>query len=361
MSVMDSRRSAETAGDGSSNPVATKSIKPVKVWAYLGMAFVLLQLYIYTDWITGPKFHRTHTGADPVPTIVKTWAWIVQLTTVGVMVFAVVWVVRQSLRERRLTFDGMLLIAWLSVMWQDPILNYIRPTFFYNAYLISFGSWVESVPGWISPHGGNLASPLLLSGFGYMNCLFFSIGICSLMRTAKKRFPSIGVAGLLVVAMVAAFFMDMGYEVFMCRTTLYAYPGTVHWLSLWGGERYQFPLYESLFWGFVWAAGGALRYFRDDKGRSVAERGADSLAVTDRTRTAVRTFAIIGFLNAVYVVFNVAINFAALQIDQTPRGYQTWMRTDLCGPGTEYACPGPSVPIPMSPGAVNQPDPASTG
>jgi len=346
---------------GLDSPVAQKTTQPVKVWAWIGLFFVLLQLYIYVDWVSGPNFARTHTGADPVPGIVKTWAWFVQISTVLTMVAAIAWVVRQSLRERRLTFDGMLLIAWLSVMWQDPLLNYIRPTFFYNAYLVSFGSWVESVPGWISPHGGRLASPLLLSGFGYMNCLFFSIGICALMRFAKKGIPSIGVPGLLLVALAAGFVMDMGYEVFMCRTTLYAYPGVVRSLSLWGGERYQFPLYESLFWGFVWAAAGALRYFRDDKGRSIVERGADSLAVTDRTRTVIRTLAIVGFLNVIYVLFNIAINFAALHIDSTPTGYQTWMRTGLCGAGTEYACPGPEVPIPMSPGAVNQPNPVSTG
>lgn len=358
MSTTESRGKAPSTAP---NPVDTPRITPVKAWAFIGLAFTVLQLYVYIRWVASPDFHHPQTGTDPVPGIVKFWAWFVQIATLIAIGVAILWVVRQVRRERRLTFDGILLIAWFSVMWQDPVLNYIRPTFFYNSYLISFGSWVEYVPGWISPNGGNLPSPLLMSGFGYLSCLLFSIGITAAMRQAKRLRPSMGVLGLVTVAMVTAFFMDLAYEVFMVRTSLYAYSGAVHSLSLWGGERYQFPLYESLFWGFVWASTGVLRYFRDDKGRSVVERGAESLAVSQRTKTVWRTFAVIGFLNTMYVIFNIAINFAALQIDSTPKGYPTYLRNDMCGAGTQYACPGPEVPIPMSPGAVNQPDPASTG
>ena len=358
MSTTESRGKTRAAA---ANPVETTRITPVKAWALVGLAFTVLQLYVYIRWFGSPQFHHPQTGADPVPGIVKFWAWFVQIATVIAIGLAIGWAVRQARRERRLTFDGMLLIAWFSVMWQDPVLNYIRPTFFYNSYLISFGSWVEQIPGWISPNGGNLPSPLLMSGFGYLSCLLFSIAVSTAMRKAKQIRPAMGVLGLVTVAMIAGFFMDLAYEVFMCRTSLYAYNGAVYNLSLWSGERYQFPLYESLFWGFVWASSGILRYFRDDKGRSVVERGAESLAVSQRTQTAVRTFAIIGFLNVIYVIFNIAINFMALQIDPTPRGYPTYLRNDMCGAGTEYACPGPEVPIPMSPGAVNQPDPGTTG
>jgi hypothetical protein len=362
MSTIESKSESPGGASGNSaNPVAVARITPVKAWAVVGLLAVILQLYIYIRWFGSSDFHRPQAGVDPVPGIVKMWAWLVQISTMIGIVGAIWWVVRQVRRERRLTFDAILLIAWSTVMWQDPLLNYIRPTFFYNSYLISFGSWVEFVPGWISPNGGNLPSPLFMSGFGYLVCLFFSIGVTAAMRQAKKRIPTIGTLGLLTVALATGIVMDFGYEVFMCRTSLYAYPGTVHSISLWGGQRYQFPVYEALFWGFVWAATGVLRYFRDDRGRSVVERGAESLTVSQRTQTVYRTFAVIGFLNVTYVIFNVCINFAALQIDSTPTGYPTYLRNDMCGAGTQYACPGPEVPIPMSPGAVNQPDPASTG
>ena len=343
------------------SPVGVRRITPAKFWAVLGLFFVVLQAYIYIRWFSGPDFHTTPTGSDPVPTIVKVWAWFVQIATIIAIVAAIWYCARQVIRERRLTFDAILLIAWFSMMWQDPILNYIRPTFFYNSYLINFGSWVEGIPGWISPDGGYLPSPLFMSGFGYLVSFLFSVAITASMRAAKRRIPGIGVAGLIGVALAAGFVFDFLYEVFMVRTSLYAYNGTVHALSLWGGERYQFPLYESLFWGAVWAAAGILRYFRDDKGRSVVERGAESVSVSQRVQTAYRTLAVIGFMNFVMIVYNVLINFAALQIDPTPTGYPTWLRNGMCGAGTQYACPGPEVPIPMTPGVITPPDPASTG
>ncbi len=149
-----------------SSPVGVRGITPVKFWAVLGLFFVVLQAYIYIRWFSGPDFHTPTTGADPVPTIVKVWAWFVQIATIIGIIAAIWYCARQVLRERRLTFDAILLIAWFGVMWQDPVLNFIRPTFFYNSYPINFGSWVEGIPGWISPDGGNLPSPLFMSGIG---------------------------------------------------------------------------------------------------------------------------------------------------------------------------------------------------
>jgi hypothetical protein len=33
--------------------------------------------------------------------------------------------------------------------------------------------------------------------------------------------------------------------------------------------------------------------------------------------------------------------------DAVPDGYPTYLTNGMCGEGTEYACPGPNVPIPL--------------
>jgi hypothetical protein len=349
---------AEEPSSSSASPVAVKSLKPITFWAVLGILFVLLQAYVYTDWLTGPTFSIAH-PTEPVPTITKFWCWALQIGTGITFTSVLVYVIRQCRRERRLTFDAMLAIAWAAVAWQDLIVNLIRPTFFYNSYLISFTSWGPSIPGWISPNGSGLPEPIFLAGFGYMDSVFFCMIICAVMRLAKRRMPSLNAIGLIAVAIAMGAVLDLALEVACVRTKLWAYPGTIQSLSLWGGEHHQFPIYESLLWGSVWAAAACLRYFRDDKGRSVVERGADSLAASNKWRTALRAFAVIGFVNAMYVVYNVMMSFIALQIDQTPAGYPEYLRNGLCGPGTAWACPGPDVPIPMN-GNVVQPNPAST-
>jgi hypothetical protein len=346
------------ASSSPATPVAVKSAKPVTVWAILGLAFVVFQAYVYIHWLSGPNFARSH-PTEPVPTITKFWCWALQIATLLTITATLTYVIRQCRRQRRLTFDAMLVLAWVAVFWQDPLLNWIRPQFFYNSYLISFNAWVESVPGWISPNGSGLPEPIFLAGFGYMDSLFFCMVICSVMRLAKRRLPSLNAAGLIAVAIATGAALDLALEGMFVLTRVYAYPGTIHSVSLWGGEQHQFPLYETLMWGSVWAGAACLRYFRDDKGRSVVERGADSLAVSEGRRTAIRAFAIIGFVNAMFVVYNVIIIFIGLQVDQTPANYPEYLRNGLCGEGTQWACPGPDVPIPMN-GNVVQPDPAGT-
>jgi hypothetical protein len=315
-------------------------------WAALGAFFVALQVWVYVGWVVSGDARPTHVGAQPPDTIVKVWAWLVQGATMAAFAAVIVYCVRQSRRQGRLSFDTLVVIAWASVVWQDPILNYIKPQFLYNSYLINLGSWVEHVPGWLSPRGANLPEPLFLSGFGYF---YLGIGsgmiICTAMRRTKRRWPSLGVPALIGVALATAFVLDLLVEGFWVRTSLYAYSGAVESVSLWGGQRYQFPLYESLLWGSVWASVACLRYFRDDYGRSAVERGADQLAVSERRRTALRALALIGFANLVFVGYNVSINAIGLQNGATPAGYPTYLRNEMCGEGTPYACPDPTLPI----------------
>src|SRR5437667_171266 len=78
------------------------------------------------------------------------------------------------------------------------------------------------------------------------------------------------------------------------------------------GKTYQFPLYEPFIFGLTWMAPGALRYFRDDKGRSVVERGIDESKISRRRANGLRLLAVIGFLNLVYLLFSVASSWMAV-------------------------------------------------
>jgi hypothetical protein len=62
--------------------------------------------------------------------------WGVQGLTVAVVSVAVVVLVRQCRRERRLTFDAAIAIGFILSAWQDPLLTYFKPTFFLNYYFL---------------------------------------------------------------------------------------------------------------------------------------------------------------------------------------------------------------------------------
>jgi hypothetical protein len=126
--------------------VGPRRARPVLWWACAGAAFLLLQLYIYGAWIAGDDFRPSPLGPDLVPRWEQICAWIFQpLFTLGALA-AAAWVIRGCLRERRLTMDGKLLLAWYSIIWLDPAGNYLRPQFMFNAIYVNRGSWVEHIP-----------------------------------------------------------------------------------------------------------------------------------------------------------------------------------------------------------------------
>jgi hypothetical protein len=90
-----------------------------------------------------------------------------------------------------------------------------------------------------------------------------------------------------------------------------------------------------------------IRYLRDDKGRSFAERGVDELRLTKRKRKLVQFLAITGFVHG-YSLFGYFLPFQvmALKADTFP-AMPSYLRAGICGEGTDYACPGKEfVPVP---------------
>jgi hypothetical protein len=340
-------RAAVGGAGQSADSLVGRRARPIVFWAIVGAAFVALQLYIYLSWLTSGDATRVDTGTDKLNTATEIWVQFFQALSIVAAIAIVFVVVRQSLRQRSLSFDAMLVIAWVSLYWQDPIINYVRTGFFYNSAFVNIGSWTEHIPGWVSPNGHLLPEPV-----AFVGALYFWLGPAAslltywVMRRAKARWPRLGAVGLVATAWIVMVALDLLCELIWVRTTLYAYSGAIHGLSIWGGERYQFPIYESVLWPMVWTSMGALKYFRDDKGRSVVERGVDRVRAV-RWRTPLRVLAIIGFANIAMLTYNIAFQAFVLHNDKTPSGYPTYLRNGLCGEGTRYACNGPEIPIPL--------------
>jgi hypothetical protein len=99
-------------------------------------------------------------------------------------------------------------------------------------------------------------------------------------------------------------------------------------------------------------------YFRNDKGETVAERRSDDLRVKQTGRTWVRFLALLGIFCVIYGSYNVAMQWFALRADTWVEDVQErpYLTDGLCGPGTEYSCSGPGVPIPRPDSAHVDPD-----
>ena len=337
----------------------SRKAKPVKWWASAGCLFAGVTVWSWAWWIGSGDAHPAPKGPTPIPTsqLISARFWEV-VCVVGAATMAYHFLVKPWRRERRFTLDGMLLLSWLLV-WalQDPMLNYFTNNFHYSAVFINLGSWTSHIPGWIAPRSHLMGEPLLFVGGVYMFVMFGgTLFGCWCMRRAKARWPRIGTAGLIAVAVGVLAVVDLVMEVLWLRLGLYSFSGAIRWLTLWPGRYYQFPVYEAVCVGAVWGGIASLRYFKDDRGKTKAERGADEVRATPVQRQLLRFLAVYGACSTIFLaVYSLPMAFFGAHADNFPDGVlqRSYLTSGTCGLGTDYACPGPRVPMPSGPDSAH--------
>jgi hypothetical protein len=332
---------------------ARSAVKPVTIWATVGGALLLLQVYVWIRWISGPYFERVPGGPTDPPMYMK-----VMLTANAVVMcvglpFVIWWfIVRPWVRERRITLDGLLFVSCGLFFFQDPLLNYFNTWCTYNTWLWNRGSWSSHIPGWVSPEspGRQVAEPLLINATGYGMVLVLAMAGCWLMRKIKARWPGISNVRLILVTYAAAFVADFVMEAgFMLPFGLYTYPGSIRSVTVFAGTYHQWPIYEGLMWGGVMTALTCLRYFTDDRGRTVVERGLDQVRGGFARQQLVRALAIFAAVSACFLVFyNIPAQWIGMHSDPWPQDHlkRSYFNGGICGDGTDVPCPDPSLPIP---------------
>lgn len=292
----------------------------------------------------------TSTGADAVPGSMLLAVRLHEAVFLAGALFAVYWViVRPWRRDRRLGFDGMLLVALL-VAWlfQDPLYNYQKVVFTYNAAFVNLGCPQCYLPGWLS-FGRQLPEPLIWVGSWYIGfAVFVVILCCTLMRWFQTRWPRFGKLGpvLFLIAFGSAF--DTVCELIWMRFGLYTWASAPKTGTLFFGRYYQLPLVELFLAGLWYAVPACLRYFKNDKGESWAERGISNVKVPEKQRTALRLLAVIGMVNlGFFLIYNIPFILISPHLDRIPKDIYTrsYLMDGFCGPGTEHACYDPRVPI----------------
>lgn len=321
-----------------------------RLWGALGGASVLMAVYVFGSWVGSGDPAATTTGGDPVPGTTKAWIWCYQVAGIIFLVAFAVAIARAWRRDRVITLTGAVFIAWTVCLWVDPAtLNFLRTQMLYNSYAVNVGSWGPHIPGWVSPNAGLLPEPLIAYSGVYGAQVILALLAMDVMRRVRRKHPEMGPAGLMLRSLGVLMVVDLVLEVLLIRAEFWAYAGVVQRLSLWGGERYQFPLYEPLFFGGINVLIGAMLFFKDDQGRSFIERGTlfrRQRQAKDVTSTS-RILTVTGFVTVVYLGYTALMGFFGLYGGPYPEGYPSYMMNGMCGPGTQYECMAPTVPIPL--------------
>jgi len=349
------------------------STPPIKIWAGLGAVIIAFLAYVIIAWVTGPYFERVPQGPSDTPTWmhVELIAW--QVVSIPAALF-LIWrfVVKPWRRDKTVGIDGLLVLGGTTMWVQDPWSSAGNHWFVYNTDAVNMGSWANSLP-WFNAFGepGAMTSePILFTPAAYVYIMLLGAALgCWAMRRTRARYPNMGNATLIGVCFVVMCLFDVVLEgLIWLPLGVFEYPGG-HW-SLFPDSYHKYPLNEMVTIGAVFTALSALRFFRDDRGHTVVERGVHKLSVSPGKSVALRALAVAAFMNvamfAFYNVPNTAIGFNSTPWpeDLQKRSYFT---NGLCGEGTDRACPGGSNPTikydsiyPNTDGGVTVPGGASS-
>ena len=208
------------------------------------------------------------------------------------------------------------------IVWQDPIMNW-APYAVYNPELLH---WPEHWPlVSLSP----TVEPFIV--FGYVMFYFgpYFPAIWILRKLQAKHGPEAFVSRhplvtLGALALVIGFVMDAFLEITLVQTGMYIYSQVIPWGSVFTGSTYQFPLiWESFAVTFVMVPAAILCY-RDDTGKSVAEKLAAKARLFP-SRPVLGTFLVM------FAIINVAYF-----------SYGAWFAViKASGAATSVACPWP--------------------
>jgi hypothetical protein len=270
-------------------------------------------------------------------------SWYAARTIEVVLVLAVsvilVRVARECRAQRRLTFDAMLFVGLLLTVFWDTVVNFAEPLWFYSSNWLNLNEWWGHAPFVINPGAGRGPFPILALGLLYPFFVFDAMIICAVMRRAQRRWPEISRARLVAVAFVPASLIGAILSLIMILPHLWGGPGMP--LSMLGGDH-RWSVGEFLYIGLWSTTLASLRFFVNDRGERLTERGLEHLPA--RRRTALALLATIAVCNLSVIVWSsplVLTGFKATRYPNYPRSLSNVVCDTPGLHGSTYGpCPG---------------------
>ena len=334
---------------------ARRSLQPVQIWSWIGTVLLAIEVYFTAKWIMSDQFVSVPSGPDVPP------EWMRMVLDGGQIVMTLAWcfslywfVLRPWLREKRLTTDSYIMLGCTFASGWDALSNTGQYWFTYNAYLINRGSILSVMPTTLSPHapGSAEAWPLFFINTLYGNFVIVAMLMCALLRFVKAKQPQISTLGLIAICFVLGAIADFIIEgLVLLPLGFWSYAGG-HW-AINADTYYKFPLHEAICAGSVFASLTCLRFFVDDRGQTIVERGLDKVVASPLQKSFMRATAVMGATILIFIVtYHIPQGFLALHSTEWPDDVKnrSYLTNRICGPQVNLACPGPNTPI-ARPGA----------
>lgn len=318
--------------------------------AAFGVVFLFFEAWTISAWLAeGPaavtQFQDTSSTDWWAARVYETLAVLFAL---GMLIH--LW--RQYRRERRITWDMKFVAAGALLYWVDPFANWMQPIFFYSSNWVNVTNWCGNAPFVVNPDCGRLPEPVLfllpLYSFGFLG---FVMALNALMRKARDRWPTMSARQLVALTFVGGMVIDVLLEGPIILFRLWVYPGWPLSFTGTGANLHRFPFFELIIASILWTGLASLRFFKDDRGRNITERGTERLR--PRVAGSVTFLAIFGAANLLAITSNSILIAHGPFMNEYPN-MPDWNRNDMCDSGTytgtDYGpCPGtPGYEIPIN-------------
>lgn len=326
--------------------------------ALIGAPILFVQIWTTIAWL--PDAHQVTQFKTPYS--VDWWAARF-FEVLGIVAFVVVTVIvtRQCLRQRRLTFDAILLLCGMTAWWSDHGINVFGPVMLYSSNWVNVTTPLGHAPGMVDPDIGRLPDPVLFTiPLESAGAVLGAWLICWIAGRIRQRRPDTSTAKLLLILFGVGLALDLALEVPFVALGLWTYTAP-SWMSLNFASGLRFPVAEWLGGGFWFLCFGMLRLFKNDRGETLVERGLDYLPRWRRTAiTMLATYFCVQFVNWGPSAW---VDVAYLPYEQPWPHVPSYLLTDACNApgvsGTRYGpCPGsPDFRLPGRTSHLPEPKP----
>jgi len=329
------------------DPSSTRRVPAAVLLAVVGVLVAGYALWTWGSWLAdGPS---QITGSRDPGSASRWVARTYEATIVVVVIVLTVRVARECRRERRLVFDAVMVIAGFFTLFWDPMVNWMQPNFMYSSQWLNLNTWVANAPGVVNPTANLMPQPVFIMLIYPFGLLAFAMILNHGMRAVRRRFPRTSNVEVIAFTYAYGWILGLCLEGPTFLFHLWGLPGAPASFSLFG-DAHRFAWAEYLTSSIVFTTFAAVRFFRNDKGQTIGERGLDNYSPA--ARTTVTVFATIAvFAMAMWALLLVQIP-AGLHSSPYPAGYPAHLINGLCNiPGNpNWAKPTAYGPCPGSPG-----------
>ncbi|HWJ82438.1 MAG TPA: spirocyclase AveC family protein [Nocardioides sp.] len=313
MTQLSARPAARPAADQ-----APPRSYPVLAWAVLGALWMALCVHTVLGWVTSDRdFGPAELSpGDTMPTSSLVALRVVEVASVLVLLAAIWFLAVRPWRLRReVRIEGLLIVGGIFGFVMDSWLNVYGFLFSFNSHSVNLGAWSAHLPfhtpGVPTEYGEALLWGLPMYVYFCSGEAALGLGVRALLL---RRWPRMSPTLVLALMWVFFFVFDFVIENLIIRTSeAYSFVRTEGALTLWDGQQYQFPLYESFLVACVAMAFASVRMSaeRDPEGRSFIERGVEHLPTWSHHPA--RLLAATGYAAAVLMIcYHMPFNWLSL-------------------------------------------------